>query len=704
MEFKNVLEIATQQITSVSRKDTLLKAAETMIQNNLRNVLIVDSGIKEYGIITVTDVTDFLLKGVSFSDLVESIEYKIVKQVHKDTNALEASFLIREDISYLCVVDDDKNLLGVVSMSNIISAIDTELVVNDIRLGHIIGKTKAKTAKPSDSMSAVFHKVNSTPTEAVVIIDEHHQPLGIITKRDIVKLIIKKVDMETKAGEHMKSPLVTVDEDTTVKEALELMATKKFKRLIVLEKSGELMGIVTREEMMDVVYNKWSQIVREKESQLQKLSKTLAAKTEESERSARLLNDFIDATDDFIFYKDLDYKYIGCNKAFAEFAGIAKEDIVGRTDFDLFDDYYSNLFRDTDRDVIEKGKTIINGYWTRYRDKKAVYLSVKKAPLRDKDGKIIGLVGISRDSTEQKNLEDTIKHQHNYLQTILDMQESMLVITDDGNNIIEANKSFLEFYDVRSVDDFHKKYHSIADLFVKKEGYLHSKKNGLWFKLLVSSYDRDFKVLMQKNQREFGGVEEPKSFLLKVEKFKKDETYLLSFLDITNIEKESKNLELLATTDPLTKIYNRMKFGNLMEAEIAKSRKTKKPLSLVVIDIDFFKKINDTYGHQAGDYVLITTVEIIKSKIRSNDIFARWGGEEFMLLLPGADLEVAVSRSEIIREALESYDFIEPNTVTGSFGVSCFKDEDSVDSFIKRADEALYAAKRNGRNRVEYIQ
>ncbi len=698
MEFKNVLDIATKQITSVSRKDTLIKAAELMIQNNLRNVLVVDDGIKEYGIITVTDITDFLLKGISFTDLVESIEFKIVKQINQDSSALEASFLIREDVSYLCVVDDAKNLLGVVSMSNIISAIDTELVVNEIRLGHIIGKTKAKTAKANDTITTVFHKVNATPTEAVVIVDAHHVPVGIITKRDIVKLVIKKEDMSQEVGGFMQSPLFTVNEETTVKEALELMAKKKFKRLIVLEKNGELMGIITREEMMDIVYNKWSQIVREKETQLQRLSKTLVVKTEESERTTRLLNDFIDATDDFIFYKDLDYKYIGCNSAFAEFAAKSKDEIVGKTDFDLFDDYYSNLFRDTDRDVLEKGKTIINSYWTRYSDKKAVYLSVKKAPLRDKDGVVIGLVGISRDTTEQKNLEDAIKHQHNYLQTILDMQESMLVITEDGNKIIEANKSFLEYYDVRSIDEFHSKYKSIGDLFVKKEGYLSNKKNGLWFKLLTSSYDRDFKVIMQKN----ACMEEPKSFLLKVEKFKKDESYLISFLDITNIERESKNLEILATTDPLTKIYNRMKFGNMMEAEIAKARKTKKALSLVAIDIDFFKKINDTYGHQAGDYVLITTVEVIKSKIRGNDIFARWGGEEFMLLLPGADMDVAVGRAQLICDALAEYDFIEPEQVTGSFGVSCFRDEDSIDTFVKRADEALYAAKRNGRNRVEH--
>ncbi len=699
MEFKNVLDIATKQITSVSRKDTLIKAAELMVQNNLRNVLIVDEGIKEYGIITVTDITNFLLKGVSLTDAIESVQFKIVRQIHKDSSALEASFLIREDVSYLCVVDDDKNLLGIVSMSNIISAIDTELVAHGIKLGHIIGKTKAKTAKKTDTLTTVFHRVNATPTEAVVIIDDHHVPIGIITKRDIVKLIIKNTDMSQEVSLFMTTPLFTVDEDTTVKEALELMSKKRFKRLVVVEKSGELMGIITREEMLDIVYNKWSQIVREKESELRRLSKMLAAKTKESERTTRLLSDFMDAADDFIFFKDLEYKYIDCNQAFAEFVGKKRDEIRGKSDFELFDDYYANLFRDTDKDVIEKGKTVINNYWSRYKDKKAVYLSAKKSPLRDKDGNIIGLIGISRDITEQKNLEDAIKHQHNYLQTILDMQESMLVITEDGNTIIEANKSFLEYYGVKNVDEFNLKYKSIADLFIKKDGYLSDKKNNPWFKLLTTSHDKDFKVIMQKRE----SVEEAKSFLLNVEKFPKDESYLISFLDITNIEKESKHLEILATTDPLTKIYNRMKFGNLMEAEIAKARKTKKPLSLVAIDIDFFKKINDTYGHQAGDYVLITTVEIIKSKIRSSDIFARWGGEEFMLLLPGADMDVAVARAEIIRLALAEYDFIEPPMVTGSFGVACFQEGDSVDSIIKRADEALYAAKRNGRNRVEYI-
>ena len=132
MKFKSVLEIATTNIMSVSRKDTLKAAAEIMFSHNIRNVLVVDEGITEYGIITVKDIAGFITSGVDFSNTIESLDVKSVKQIDKDMSALDASFMIRGDISYLCVVDETKKLLGIVSMSNIISSIDAELVVNDI--------------------------------------------------------------------------------------------------------------------------------------------------------------------------------------------------------------------------------------------------------------------------------------------------------------------------------------------------------------------------------------------------------------------------------------------------------------------------------------------------------------------------------------------------------------------------------------------
>ena len=195
MKFKSVLEIATTNIMSVSRKDTLKAAAEIMFSHNIRNVLVVDEGITEYGIITVKDIAGFITSGVDFSNTIESLDVKSVKQIDKDMSALDASFMIRGDISYLCVVDETKKLLGIVSMSNIISSIDAELVVNDIRLGHIIGKTKAKTASQNESLKAVFEKTNATQIEAVIVIADNSVPLGIITNRDIVKLIIGGIDL-----------------------------------------------------------------------------------------------------------------------------------------------------------------------------------------------------------------------------------------------------------------------------------------------------------------------------------------------------------------------------------------------------------------------------------------------------------------------------------------------------------------------------
>lgn len=707
MQNRTVMEIATTHITSVSRESSVTQAAQLMMDNNLRNVLIVDDGVKEYGILTVSDLAKLVAKKVDFHTQIKNLKYHIVKQVPHDLSILEASFLIREDLGYLCVVDEQKKLLGIVSMTNIVSCIDSDMVTGNIRLGHIIGKTKAKTARPTETLEEIFSKVNHTVTEAVIICDSHHRCEGIITKRDLLKLIMEKVDMSTQVAQVMKSPLVTVDEECTVKEALELMNTKRFKRIVVVEKSGELMGILTREEMMDIVYNKWSQIVREKDRELKELNSALNEINTQNEYTLKLLGDVMDSTEDFIFYKDLEYRYLGCNIAFSKFVGKPVEQIIGRTDFDLFDDYYSDIFRKTDEHVMETKTKVSNCYWAKVGDNQAVFLSVKKSPLMDKDGVIQGIIGISRDITEQKNLEDSLTQQHKYVQAILDMQEQMIFITNDGRKVYEANKRFLDFFGVNSTDEFHQKHGCFCDFFVKKASYTLNKKGKKWLQYSLQHPKSDHKLLLANSTKiaalqpeEAVKCDKCNSFLVRIEKFHDVESYLISLTNITSIEQESKNLEHMAMTDQLTKIYNRLKFGNLLEAEIAKAKKSKKPLSLIMLDIDHFKKINDTYGHQTGDYALVTTVEIIKDHIRTADIFARWGGEEFMILLPGATIEAAKTKAEILRSAMDEYDYIEPSNVTGSFGVVQLADSDTVDSLTKRVDEALYAAKNAGRNKV----
>ena len=162
----------------------------------------------------------------------------------------------------------------------------------------------------------------------------------------------------------------------------------------------------------------------------------------------------------------------------------------------------------------------------------------------------------------------------------------------------------------------------------------------------------------------------------------------------------SKILLKSTQTDSMTGIYNRSKFNEELSGWIAYSQRYKAPLSMAIFDFDNFKDINDKYGHLIGDKVIIDMVKLISSEIRQNDIFARWGGEEFALLLPNTQLEQAIELVERLRYLIASHNFGIYKNVTCSFGLASMKQTDTPDSFLQRADNFLYDAKRAGKNTV----
>ncbi len=169
--------------------------------------------------------------------------------------------------------------------------------------------------------------------------------------------------------------------------------------------------------------------------------------------------------------------------------------------------------------------------------------------------------------------------------------------------------------------------------------------------------------------------------------------------DITN----KKKVEELAITDRLTQLYNRIHLDLILLQSIHNSTRYGLELSIIIIDIDKFKSVNDTYGHQVGDSVLKETAAILKKHVRKSDTLGRWGGEEFLVILPNTDINGAILLAEKLRVKLEEFDFSTIGTKTGSFGVSCFKKDDTENTILERADKALYKAKANGRNRVESL-
>jgi diguanylate cyclase (GGDEF)-like protein len=176
-------------------------------------------------------------------------------------------------------------------------------------------------------------------------------------------------------------------------------------------------------------------------------------------------------------------------------------------------------------------------------------------------------------------------------------------------------------------------------------------------------------------------------------------------LKMENTERQQaiKELEELSTTDPLTLVYNRRKFNELLESEIDRSKRYKTGLSIIMCDIDHFKKINDTFGHDVGDNALKIFSTKINENIREVDMLARWGGEEFMILMPNINADKASSVAEKLRKIIEATEIKTIESLTASFGVTHLNDEDTAESLIKRVDEAMYSAKKGGRNKVERI-
>jgi len=181
-----------------------------------------------------------------------------------------------------------------------------------------------------------------------------------------------------------------------------------------------------------------------------------------------------------------------------------------------------------------------------------------------------------------------------------------------------------------------------------------------------------------------------------------EDFYLHYASDVTKYKKMEEKLRLLSIIDPLTSAYNRRFFRQKLEEEIERAKRNGSKFSLIMLDIDHFKSINDRFGHNAGDLVLKSLAEMIKDRIRKIDILARWGGEEFIILLPDTTVKNAARLAEELREKLSQIDILDVGRVTASFGVTGYCLGDTVDTLVDKADNIMYEAKAAGRNCVRY--
>ncbi len=290
---------------------------------------------------------------------------------------------------------------------------------------------------------------------------------------------------------------------------------------------------------------------------------------------------------------------------------------------------------------------------------------------------------------EHKTIERNLKK-------LVDSQTNIIILTD-GKELTYANKQFFIFFNkYLNLEDFRKEHECICEFFIEDDRYFHLEritKEQNWIVEIQKEPDGKNIVAMRDKH------DITHSYSVHVNDFDKNLS-VISFTDITETIIKQEALEKKVCTDKLTTAYNREFFDKNIELILDDNDKNSLKTVIVMFDIDHFKKVNDTFGHDVGDEVLKEFVEIIKSISRFNDILIRWGGEEFLMILSVKDENTLPKILEKYRETVANNNFKFIGKVTCSIGASVYDGSEMIKDTIKKADTALYEAKTSGRNRV----
>jgi diguanylate cyclase (GGDEF)-like protein/PAS domain S-box-containing protein len=412
------------------------------------------------------------------------------------------------------------------------------------------------------------------------------------------------------------------------------------------------------------------------------------------------LSTLVQSIPDLVWMKDANGVFLRCNPQYERFAGVAESEIVGKTVYDLFDKDRAESFLESDREAVATGKPCTGEGWLTFAaDGYRGYFEAIKTPMHDQASRPIGILGIARDITERAKADEQLR----IAAAAFEVHEGIVIVGADGR-ILRVNRAFTEItgyttedvvgktpVELRSGEHDSAFYQAIWDRIARE---------GTWQGEVC-------------NRRKCGEVF-PSWFSAAAVKRDSGEIthYVAALTDITERKAAEKQIEHLAYYDPLTQLPNRRLFLDRLQQALAGCARSGRKGALLFIDLDNFKILNETAGHDVGDQLLVEVSRRISGCVRKGDTTARLGGDEFVVLLEESNeciREAAAQAKEIGERILAALN--QPYSIAGrlhhstsSIGVTLFIDAvDSLDELLKQADIAMYQAKSAGRNTLRFF-
>lgn len=405
--------------------------------------------------------------------------------------------------------------------------------------------------------------------------------------------------------------------------------------------------------------------------------------------SARFL---LDNTNDAVYVIRLsDGVVLDVNKKACETLGYSREEFLSKKILDFRKTFNDEISLSWEEEVrkIKKEKYLSARSIHLSKDKKEIPIDANLSYVQNNNEEF--MIAVARDISEQLRMQDKINKKAYQLQRSQDViSKTVLYTTSDlDGRVTSVSKAFEKLTGYKE-DELIGKNHSIfrtPDM--TKEFYEQMWRvlnNDEQFVGEIKNYAKNKKVYWVK---------------LTIDPLFNKEGEKIGYSSYQENITDKKELEYLSSHDTLTGINNRGEFKKELRVRIKSNKRYHQKFGLIMIDLDYFKSVNDTYGHKVGDDVLISVASSVKNNLRADDFFARWGGEEFVIIINFADINDLKGLVSKLQASIKELDLLPVPYITASYGLTLFKENDDEESIQKRADDALYKAKKNGRNRYE---